>query len=184
MWRMLAIALLLISFGTPTASAQPGADGTCPPNCFMGAMNADDGPPYGMHGHGRAFGPMGGGMMGGGMMGPGWFLRGVPTEGALAEKLALNSSQREKLAEIKDRAEREMISIQADLKLAHLDLEKAIRGDVRTAELDAAVGKVSSTHAAFLKSRVRAIAEERSVLTTAQRKTLEEYRTERPRREK
>ncbi|HET9951848.1 MAG TPA: hypothetical protein VFS09_08650, partial [Candidatus Eisenbacteria bacterium] len=143
MWRLLAVALLLIPFGPQTASAQPGPDGSCPPNCFMGAMNADDGPPYGMHGHGRGFGAMRGGMMGGGMgggmMGPGWFLHGVPTEGALAEKLALTGAQRDRLQEVKDRSSRDMVSLQAELKLAHLDLEKAIRSDAKTADLDAAV---------------------------------------------
>lgn len=171
MWRNLAFALALVSIplATNVASAQPG-EGWGPPDGAGGGKHQMHG--YGMDG------------MGGGMGGPGFFLRGVPTEGPLAEKLALTGAQRDKLNEIKDRAKREMISLQADLKIAHLDLEKAIRTDAKTSELDSAVGKVSTAHAAFLKSRVHTIAEERSILTPAQRKVLEEFKPERQRNSK
>ena len=175
MWRKLAFAVALVAlpFAIHAASAQTGGGEWGPPH-GGGGMHE-------MHGHG-----MGGpdGAMEGGMFGPGLFLRGVPLEGPLADKLALTGAQREKLGEIKDRAKREMITLGADFKLAHLDLQKAVENDAKTAELDAAVNRVSSAHAALLKSRVHQISEERSLLTPAQRKTLEEFKPERKSREK
>lgn len=175
MWRTLAVALALfvIPFATPAASAQQGGGGWGPPH-GGGGMHE-------MHGHGM--GGMEGGM-GGGMFGEGLFLRGVPLEGPLSEKLALTGAQREKLTEIKDRAKRDMITLGADFKLAHLDLQKAVENDARMAELDAAVNRVAAAHAALLKSRVHQVSDERSILTPAQRKTLEEFKPERKDREK
>jgi hypothetical protein len=174
MWRKLAIAvaLFVIPFAANPASAQQGGD--------------EWGPPHGGGGmhemHGRGMGGMDGGM--GGMFGPGLFLRGVPLEGPLAEQLALTGTQREQLTEIKDRAKRDMITLGADFKIAHLDLQKAVENDAKTADLDAAVNRVTAAHAALLKSRVHQISDERSILTTAQRRTLETYKPERKNRQK
>ena len=176
MWRKLAIAvaLFVIPFATNAASAQPGGDEWGGPHGGGGGMHQM---------HGRGMGGMGGGM-GGGMFGPGFFLRGVPLEGTLADKLALTGTQREKITEIKDRAKRDMITLEADFKLAHLDLQKAVESDAKTAELDAAVNRVTAAHAALLKSRVHQISDERSILSPSQRTTLEEFKPERKNREK
>lgn len=172
MWRKLAIAVavVMVVFAANAASARQG-DG--------GWGSHEGGSMHGPHGPGRGMGGMDGGMFG-----PGLFMRGVPTDGPLAEKLQLTGTQVDRLEEIKDRSKREMITLQADFKIAHLDLEKAIETDAKPSELDAALNRVAAAHAALLKNRVHGIADQRAVLTPAQRKTMEDYKPERSRRGK
>jgi Spy/CpxP family protein refolding chaperone len=91
------------------------------------------------------------------------------------EQLKLSDAQRTKLAEMRDAAERKAIPIEADLRIAELDLRRAAEGDTpdRPA-LDAAIDRIGALRTTLLKTRVAAWIEMRSVLTPVQRARLRE----------
>jgi Spy/CpxP family protein refolding chaperone len=93
----------------------------------------------------------------------------------LLEQLKLSDAQRTKLGQMRDAAERKAIPIEADLRIAELDLRRAAEGDTpdRPA-LDAAIDRIGSLRTTLLKSRVASWIEMRSVLTPAQRARLRE----------
>jgi Spy/CpxP family protein refolding chaperone len=93
----------------------------------------------------------------------------------MLEQLKLSDAQRTKLNQMRDAAERKAIPIEADLRIAELDLRRAAEGDTpdRPA-LDAAIDRIGSLRTTLLKIRVAAWIELRSVLTSAQRTRLRE----------
>jgi len=93
----------------------------------------------------------------------------------LLEQLKLSDVQRTKLSQMRDAAERKVIPIEADLRIAELDLRRAAEGDTpdRPA-LDAVIDRIGALRTTLLKNRVAAWIEMRSVLTPAQRARLRE----------
>jgi Spy/CpxP family protein refolding chaperone len=91
------------------------------------------------------------------------------------EQLKLSDAQRTKLAEMRDAAERKAIPIEADLRIAELDLRRAAEGDTpdRPA-LDAVIDRIGALRTTLLKTRVAAWIQMRSVLTPVQRARLRE----------
>lgn len=123
--------------------------------------------------HGR------GGRGPGGGMGPGRNGgRRMDGEGgaALHERLQLSDDQRSKLADIHDRRQRAAIPVQADLKVASLDLRKLMRADRPDARaIDAQIDRIASLRATLQKAHVAGMMEARTVLTPAQRKLMREH---------
>ena len=137
------------------------------------------------HGHGEA-GALddllaadigGGGAMRHGMRrGPGMGRRG-PARAELREKLNLTDTQKERLADIRDRHARAAIPIQGDLRIASLDLRKLMRADKPDQRaIDAQIDRMASLRASLQKARVAGQLEARAVLTPAQQKIMREGR--------
>jgi Spy/CpxP family protein refolding chaperone len=123
-----------------------------------------------------AMGP--GGMGRGGPGGPG-MRRGAGGMGReeLREQLNLTDDQKSKLADIRDRQVRAAIPIEADLRIAGLDLRKLLRAERPNQQaIDAQIDRVAGLRARLQKSHVASMLEARAVLTPAQQKLLREHR--------
>jgi Spy/CpxP family protein refolding chaperone len=130
------------------------------------------------HAPGGALGPGPGDMGPGGRGGPG-MRRGAGGKGVeeLREKLNLTEDQKSKLADIRDRQTRAAIPIEADLRIAGLDLRKLMRAErPDQSAIDAQIDRVAGLRARLQKSHVASMLEARSVLTPAQQKLLREHR--------
>lgn len=93
----------------------------------------------------------------------------------LRAKLNLSDDQRKRLADIHDRRAREVIPIQSDLKVAHLDMRKLMRSDKPDLRaIEAQIDKISALRARLEKVRVAGHLEARALLTPAQQKILRE----------
>lgn len=95
----------------------------------------------------------------------------------LRDRLNLTDDQRNRLADIRDRHAREVIPVQADLRLASLDLHKLMRADrpdIRA--INAQIEKLAHLRASMQKARVAGMLEARAVLTPAQQKMMRESR--------
>jgi Spy/CpxP family protein refolding chaperone len=115
---------------------------------------------------------MGGGGMPGGMHGG---MRGRMRGGFAA--LDLTPAQKTKLADLRDAQQRKAIPIEADLKLARLDMAKLLRADrPDTHALDAQIDRTANLRASLMKVRVNGLVEMRSILTDAQRTKLRDMR--------
>jgi len=123
---------------------------------------------------------MGPGMAGGGM--PGGMHGGMRggMRGRMARGLAaldLTPAQKTKLADLRDAQQRKAIPIEADLKVARLDMAKLLRADrPDTRALDAQIDRTANLRASLMKVRVNGLVEMRSILTDAQRAKLRDMR--------
>ena len=114
----------------------------------------------------------------GGRMGPGMgrgMGRGGRGPGELREKLNLTDDQKSKLADIHDRQAHAAIPIEADLRIASLDLRKLMRADKPDSRaIDAQIDRIASLRASLQKRHVAGMLEARMVLTPAQQKLMRE----------
>jgi len=95
----------------------------------------------------------------------------------LREQLNLTDDQKSKLADIRDRQVRAAIPIEADLRIAGLDLRKLLRAERPNQQaIDAQIDRVAGLRARLQKSHVASMLEARAVLTPAQQKLLREHR--------
>ncbi len=114
--------------------------------------------------------------------GPGMMMRhGGPGDlrgrmGEMGERLNLTDDQRSRLADIRDRHQRTIIPIQADLKIAALGLRKLMRADrPDNRAINAQIDKIAGLRASIQKAHVSGMPEARAVLTPAQQKMLREH---------
>lgn len=95
----------------------------------------------------------------------------------LREKLNLTDDQRSRLADIHDRQARAAIPIQADMRIAGLDLHKLMRADRPDRHaIDVQIDRMAGLRARLQKSRVATLLDARAVLTPEQQKLMREHR--------
>ena len=137
------------------------------PDPLMG----DRGPAMGMWRGGMSAG----GGMGARLLGPeGRLLWGA---GPLADQLKLTGTQREKLRDIGSELARKVIRTRADLAVARLDLADALHKDSPSRqEAEERIDAVVKLETSLMKDAVTARLDAREVLTTDQRKQLEDLR--------
>jgi Spy/CpxP family protein refolding chaperone len=145
------------------------------------------GPPRMMNGHGPGMhgrfgmrGGMGRGMdggMGGGMfLGPERMLL-MDGGGRLADRLDLTGTQKDKLRDIGGDLERKEIRLRADMETAGLDLRDLMRSDSPSASsVDSKIETLTQLRGDMMKAGARAVLDARKVLTSDQRKKLEDLR--------
>jgi Spy/CpxP family protein refolding chaperone len=143
------------------------------------AKHGDDMKGCGMKGGmGMKGGPMGGpgmGMAGGPMCGPGMGPGMGAGHGAMMlHGLDLTADQQKKVEAIHERAQRQMIQQQADLRIATMDLQQLMRADSPDkAKIDAQIDRVSQLRAGMQKSHTATLLEVRTLLTPEQRKKFQ-----------
>ena len=110
-------------------------------------------------------GGMGKGMEG---CGPGM---GAGHGAMMLKGLGLTADQQKKVAVIHERAQRQMIQQQADLRIATMDLQQLMRAETpdRT-KIDAQIDKLAQMRAGMQKSRTATLLEVRALLTPDQLK--------------
>jgi len=128
----------------------------------------------GMHGRPGMRGGMG---MGGGMfLGPERMLL-MDGGGRFADKLDLTGTQRDKLRDIGGDLERKEIRLRADLETAGLDLRDLMRSDSPSASaVDSKIETLTQLRGDMMKANARAVLDARKVLTSDQRKKLEDLK--------
>jgi Spy/CpxP family protein refolding chaperone len=93
--------------------------------------------------------------------------------GAMSEKLNLTDRQKEQMADVHEKAQRQMIPIRSGLAEARLDLRKLMRDESpNQAQIDAAIDRMAKLRADAQKAHVAARLEARSLLTPEQRKQM------------
>ena len=95
----------------------------------------------------------------------------------MMETLNLTDKQRNQMADLRDAQARKMIGIRGGLAEAQLDMKKLMRADAPSqAQIDATIDRMAKLRADAAKSRVATHLAMRGLLTTAQRKTMDEMR--------
>jgi Spy/CpxP family protein refolding chaperone len=172
-------ALAMAAIAAPAARAQEDLPDGVGPDDEDAFELADAGPL--MH-HG-----MDGPAMGGGWGFPG--RRGMhgphgPGFGMRLEairELDLTDAQRARLADIREQHLRTAIPLQAELRLAHLELGKLLRGDKpEVGAVDRQIDRIAELRGTLMKNHVTGMLESRAVLTSAQQKKLQDLRRQRP----
>ena len=126
-----------------------------------------------MCGPGMAGGPMCGPGMRGGPMGPG--MAGGAGRGAMMlHGLDLTPDQQKKVEAIHERAQRQMIQQQADLRIATMDLQQLMRADSPDkGKIDAQIDKLAQLRAGMQKMHTATLLEVRALLTPEQLKKFQ-----------
>lgn len=88
------------------------------------------------------------------------------------QKLNLSDTQMEQLHQLKLEHQKKVIPLQADLKLAQLELEEFINTSSDTKKIDAAIKKVNNVKNQLFEDKVKHRLAFRNVLTDEQRKLL------------
>jgi Spy/CpxP family protein refolding chaperone len=124
---------------------------------------------------------MGQGMTGG-MMGMGkdrvgrhnpWFRHGVSLMLRHADRLGLSDEQRKQLDDIRRRYSKDIIRLNADSKIAEIDLEALLReSEVNLSQVKEALKKVESAETQIRYLRIEALAEARKILSNEQKNSL------------
>jgi Spy/CpxP family protein refolding chaperone len=108
--------------------------------------------------------------------------RGMPPLEAI-EELGLSDAQREKLADLREQRMKAAIPIEADVKLAQIDLEKLLRADQPDKNaVSRQADRIAALRANLMKNRLSGMIEARAVLTSEQQKKLKELRLQAPER--
>lgn len=164
----LGLAGVLAMAGAARAQAdrewgmQPGPDRPTMAMAASGGMEPGGPPPA--EGHGPGMGPRGEGGPGLPMGGPG------PREW---ERLGLGEAQRRKLDDLRDVEQRKVIRLEADLRIAELDLRRLVAGDLPSLQtLGAQVDRIADLRAGILKARLATELGLRGILTPDQRARL------------
>jgi Spy/CpxP family protein refolding chaperone len=98
-------------------------------------------------------------------------LRFPPPE--VLDRLDLSDSQREKIDALGDKVRRASIQLDADIRLAELDVEDLISSDdVSTEDLDDAIAHLEEARTALLRTHAKAIVQMRAMLSPQQRAKL------------
>jgi len=87
----------------------------------------------------------------------------------MCEQLNLTEDQQEKMHDLKVAHQKEMVPLQADLKLAHLELEELIRDGNTSKKLDAAINKVNVLKASQFEKQIKHRLEVGKILTDEQK---------------
>jgi len=87
----------------------------------------------------------------------------------MCEQLNLTAEQQEKMHDLKVAHQKEMVPLQADLKLAHLELEELIRDGDTSKKLDVAVKRVNDLKASQFEKQIKHRLEVGKILTDEQK---------------
>jgi Spy/CpxP family protein refolding chaperone len=89
------------------------------------------------------------------------------------ERLGLSDAQRRKLDDLRDVEQRKVIRLEADLRIAELDLRRLVAGDLPSLQtLGAQVDRIADLRAGILKARLATELGLRGILTPDQRARL------------
>jgi Spy/CpxP family protein refolding chaperone len=111
------------------------------------------------------------------MNGGGWM------RARLGQELDLSSEQRQRIADIRERATKRRIQAMADLRIAAVDLRHLMRADpLDERAIDSQIDRLATMRAGIMKARIGALFEMRSVLTQDQQRKLRELRERGPAR--
>jgi Spy/CpxP family protein refolding chaperone len=92
-------------------------------------------------------------------------------------QLDLNTEQREKIADLRDRQQRRAIQKRADLRIAGLDLRKLMRAEhADRVAINRQIDTISRIKTELRKSQVETLLDMREVLTPEQQKKLRDLR--------
>jgi len=95
----------------------------------------------------------------------------------MCEQLNLTDEQQEKMHDLKVAHQKEMVPLQADLKLAHLELEELIRDGDISKKMDAAIKKVNDLKASQFEKQIKHRLEVGKILTDEQKAIWQKHRT-------
>jgi Spy/CpxP family protein refolding chaperone len=186
MKRIITTLALAAALATAWGIAAAQKDPPSPPegdHDWAGAPPMHGRGPEGMHGMGRGQMGMHGGMGMGFFMGPERLLL-LDGGSRVAESLDLTGTQRDKLRSIGSDLARKGIRMRADLETAQLDFHDLMRGDSPSrSELDSKIDALTRIRGEMMKAGATATLDARKVLTSEQRKKLEEMRPGRGGRE-
>lgn len=95
----------------------------------------------------------------------------------MCEQLNLTEEQQEKMHDLRVAHQKQMVPLQADLKLAHLELEELVRDGDTSKKLDAAIKKVNDLKAKQFDMQIKHRMEVGSVLTDEQKAIWQKHHT-------
>ncbi len=102
-----------------------------------------------------------------------WFRHGVSLMLRHADRLGLSDEQRKQLDDIRRRYSKDIIRLNADSKIAEIDLEALLReSEVNLSQVKEALKKVESAETQIRYLRIEALFEARKILTNEQRSSL------------
>ena len=104
-----------------------------------------------------------------GQMGPGMCHPGM----AIAEQLELTSEQIKQFREMQVATKKKLIPLQANIKLAKLELHELLRNDASGATLDRKIEEIGSIRTNMQKIKIKEKAGFRSILTDKQKEKLD-----------
>jgi Spy/CpxP family protein refolding chaperone len=185
MRRMITILALAAALATAWGIAAAQKDPPSPPgdDDWAGPPPMHGRGPEGMHGGMRGRMGMRGDMGMGFFMGPERLLL-VDGGSRVADDLDLTGTQRDKLRSIGGDVARKEIQMRADLETALLDVRDLMRSDSPSrSELDSKIDALTRIRGEMMKTGASATLDARKVLTSEQRKKLEEMRPGRGGRE-
>lgn len=186
--KKLIFALLILFVFSISAYAQMGSDmtggqkGEMSQHSMMGEGQSMMNSPK-MQGQGMMQGckMMGQGMTGG-MMGMAkdrvgrhnpWFRHGVFLMLRHADRLGLSDEQRNQLDDIRRKYSKDIIRLNADSKIAEIDLEALLReSEVNLSQVKEALKKVESAETQIRYLRIEALLEAKKILTNEQKSSL------------
>lgn len=97
------------------------------------------------------------------------------------QELELTDAQRSRLADIREQHLKTAIPLQGELRLAHLELRKLLRGDKpEVGAVDRQIDRIAELRGTLMKNHVTGMLESRAVLTPTQQKKLQDLRRQRP----
>jgi len=106
-----------------------------------------------------------------GMMPPGG--KGMERSMEFCQKLNLSDAQEEQLHQLRLDHQKKVIPLQADLKLAQLELDELINTGADVKKIEAAIKKVNDVKSQLFELRVKHRLTFRNVLTDEQRKLIQ-----------
>ncbi len=100
---------------------------------------------------------------------------GMGCDPAQMKELGLTPEQQRKMTDIHERTQRQNIQTEADLKIAHLDMQKLMQAETPDrAKIEAQIDRIAALEAAMKKARVATQLEVRSILTPEQVRGMHE----------
>lgn len=106
------------------------------------------------------------------LAGPRRMMKNHPMPGKrmdMCEQLNLTEGQQDKMHDLKVAHQKQLVPLQADLKLAHLDLEELIRDGDTSKKLDVAIKKVNDLKANQFEKQIKHRLEVGKILTDEQK---------------
>ncbi|GEM_PF-1278128 len=94
----------------------------------------------------------------------------------MGAKLQLTDAQKEQMHALKLALEKKQIPMQADLKVARLELEELLVKDAAAKQIDAQIAKVNEIRGKLFEMRIRHRMESAKILTAEQKKIMQEFR--------
>jgi Spy/CpxP family protein refolding chaperone len=107
-------------------------------------------------------------------MGPGAGM-GMACDPVKMQELGLTPEQQRKMADIHEHMQRQVIQIEADLRIAQLDMQKLMQAESPDrAQIEAQIDRIAGLEAAMKKARIATQLEARSLLTPEQVRKMHE----------